>query len=181
MSRRTSLAKFLAIVAVLGLAISCAPAGAPAPEGKEAAPKPAAPAATPAPKTMAKLVFAKGYGGHDTFIPRLETADRKSDLELLYDYLVGSTPDLKLTVEGGLSKSWTMLPDGNGWTFELKKGIKFHDGSEVTAKDAKFSLECLLKEGSLSTNISYFKKALDKVDLIDDYTFTVHTKGRRVL
>jgi peptide/nickel transport system substrate-binding protein len=34
-----------------------------------------------------------------------------------------------------------MSPDALTWTFYLRKGIKFHDGVELTAKDVKFSID----------------------------------------
>src|SRR5258708_15718118 len=40
-----------------------------------------------------------------------------------------------------LAESYTASADGKTWTFNLKKGVKFHDGSEVTAHAAIYRLE----------------------------------------
>lgn len=40
-----------------------------------------------------------------------------------------------------LSPSWSTTPDGLSWTFKVRSGVKFHDGTPVTPEDVKFSLE----------------------------------------
>ncbi len=65
-------------------------------------------------------------------------------LKLLYDPLVGTTADGKLSPDHGLTTKWERTPDGLTWTFHLRKGVKFHDGMELTAKDVKFSIEQLI-------------------------------------
>jgi peptide/nickel transport system substrate-binding protein len=49
-----------------------------------------------------------------------------------------------------LAKSWQISPDGKTYTFELQKGVKFHNGREMEAKDVKYSLERIMnpKTGS---------------------------------
>ncbi len=40
-----------------------------------------------------------------------------------------------------LARSWTVSPDGLGYTFHLEPGARFHDGTPVTSRDVAFSLE----------------------------------------
>lgn len=40
-----------------------------------------------------------------------------------------------------LAESWTSTPDAKTWTFKIRKGVKFHDGREMTAEDAVATLE----------------------------------------
>lgn len=47
-------------------------------------------------------------------------------------------------ISPGVAKSWYLEDDNLTWVFNLKKGIKFHNGKEVTSEDVKFSLERLL-------------------------------------
>ena len=61
-------------------------------------------------------------------------------LSMIFDYLVGTTPDGQPSREGGLATRWESSPDFKRWTFYLRKGVKFHNGDEVTAEDVKFSI-----------------------------------------
>jgi peptide/nickel transport system substrate-binding protein len=60
----------------------------------------------------------------------------------VYDFLVRPLPGGEL--EPSLAESWTVSPDGKVYTFALRKGVKFHDGSELTAEDVVFSTDRLL-------------------------------------
>lgn len=59
----------------------------------------------------------------------------------VFDTLVAWTaPDFK-QLEGRLAASWTISPDGKEFTFKLRPGVKFQDGTPFDAAAVKFSLE----------------------------------------
>ncbi|MCH7777591.1 MAG: ABC transporter substrate-binding protein [Gemmatimonadetes bacterium] len=59
----------------------------------------------------------------------------------IYGKLVNFDPnDLDAGYGPDLAESWTVSDDGKTITFTMRKGVKFHSGNPVTAKDAEFSL-----------------------------------------
>ena len=85
----------------------------------------------------------------------------------LYDPLV--FPDPKKTLKPWIAESWDVSSDGKIYTFKVRKGIKFHDGSEVTAEDVAFSMERLLATGGQSA--TYFKAIKPgTTKMLDKYT-----------
>ncbi len=66
-------------------------------------------------------------------------------LENVYDTLV--QPGEDLTMEPALAESWETSEDLLTWTFTLREGVTFHDGSELDAGDVVASFERIAEEG----------------------------------
>lgn len=66
----------------------------------------------------------------------------------VYEGLVRWTPDMK--VEPALATSWKRVPEG--FLFEIRKGVKFHEGETLTADDVVFSIERALTPQSQFKN-----------------------------
>ena len=88
-----------------------------------------------------ELTIVMSAWGSETLVPSSETGKGMDYMKLLYDPIFGSTPDGRLSREHGIAEKWEMSPDGLTWTITIRRGAKFHDGVEVTAKDVKFSME----------------------------------------
>ncbi len=67
-------------------------------------------------------------------------------LSRVFDGIVETNFDTT-EVEPALAESWTVSPDGKTWTFKLRKGVRFHDGVELTAADVVFNLEAAFTPG----------------------------------
>lgn len=49
-----------------------------------------------------------------------------------------------------LAESWTVAPDALTYTFQLRRGVRFHNGRELTADDVRYSFERLLRADTAS-------------------------------
>lgn len=77
-------------------------------------------------------------------------------------------------VEPMAAESWTASPDGMVWTFKIRKGIAFDDGTPLDARAVKFSFERVLKIGKgPADNIG----AISTIDVVDDYTVKIALKS----
>ncbi len=119
--------------------------------------------------------------GNQIPIPYLETSHGNDYIQLLYDSLVCCTPDGKFSTELSLANKWEMNPDGLSWTFSIRKGVKFHDGVELTAKDVKFSIEQMMLPDSSSGDAIFIRKELKGVEIKDPYTIVLRCKTPNVL
>lgn len=78
-------------------------------------------------------------------------------LENVYDTLV--EPDENLEMQPALAQSWQVSPDQLTWTFRLRPGVTFHDGSPLTADDVVFSYRRIIDEEL--TNVDKFSAVTD--------------------
>jgi len=105
---------------------------------------------------------------------------------MVYDALINwdmSQGDKPSGLIPGLAESWSVDPmDKTKWTFNLRKGVKFHDGSEFNADAVIFNFDKLLdkdspqfsaRQGSL---VNFRIPSIKSYKKIDDYTveFTTH-------
>jgi peptide/nickel transport system substrate-binding protein len=78
---------------------------------------------------------------------------------------------------GDLAESWTISKDGLLYTFKLHKGVKFHDGSEMTSRDVKASYDKIIKPpaGVTSLRASAYQSVV-AVEAPDPHTVTFKLK-----
>lgn len=85
-----------------------------------------------------------------------------------YEGLTARGKDLK--IEPALAEKWEISADGLKWRFFLRKGVKFHDGSDFTADDVIFSADRVRAQGSnFTTRIPTSAKFVK----VDDHTVDV--------
>src|SRR5258705_8549418 len=71
--------------------------------------------------------------------PHLSVAFASSNyFEHVYSGLIRF--NAKMELEGELASSWD-IPDPQTYVFKLRKGIKFHNGREMTSEDVRYSIE----------------------------------------
>jgi peptide/nickel transport system substrate-binding protein len=90
----------------------------------------------------------------------------------LFDPLVSMND--KLEVEPGIAESWKAISP-EVWEFRLRKGVKFHDGTELTAEDVKFTMDRVTDPKVDSVWWSRMRW-LAETKVIDRYTVRIRTE-----
>ncbi len=184
--------KRIGVLSILGVATLLFALGCGASEPEEsavpAAPAPApatapAPAAAPAPveaepmgvpsKTSSGEIVVAIDTVHDSADTRIGSRPVWQQYKTLsHDMLLDVDP-VKGTLIPGVAESWESSPDGLAWTFNLRKGMNFQDGHEVTAEDVKFGFEWQLSEPGNCCAVRYLDIVSD-IEIVDDYTVIWH-------
>jgi peptide/nickel transport system substrate-binding protein len=86
--------------------------------------------------------------------------------ELLFNGLVYI--DKTYTPQPDLAESWEN-PDDKTWVFKLRKGVKFHNGQELTAEDVKYTYESILNK-EFAAPMAAFYAPIQSIEVVDDYT-----------
>jgi peptide/nickel transport system substrate-binding protein len=82
--------------------------------------------------------------------------------------------DEKLRVEPRLALSWELL-DPLTWKLILRRGVKFHDGTELTAEDIAFSLNRARSVPNSPAPWTSFVRAAKTFEVADKHTLIIHT------
>jgi peptide/nickel transport system substrate-binding protein len=104
------------------------------------------PSAGEAPRSGGELVFPvpsepPSYDGH-----REETFGLIHPIAPFYNTLLRVDPNDKSGTKpaASIAESWTTSSDGKTYTFKIRRGVKFHDGSDLTARDVKASYDKII-------------------------------------
>ena len=101
-------------------------------------------------------------------------AGTKEILFNIYEGLV--KPDEEGNLNDAVAESHSISEDGKVYTFKLRNGVKFHDGTTVTAEDVKYSIErCAGINGDGTPLVEAFSN-VDKVEIPDESTIDIYLK-----
>jgi len=75
-----------------------------------------------------------------------------------------------------LAESWRVIDDTT-WEFKLRRGVRFHDGSEFTAQDFVYSVCRISSILNSPSGFSVYTRGIDRIDTPDPHTLIVHTAG----
>jgi peptide/nickel transport system substrate-binding protein len=113
-------------------------------------------------------------GGPDSIDPHFTaTGTHAETLKHIYDTLTWSGDGLE--IEPRLATSWKAINDTT-WEFKLRPGVKFHDGSDLTAEDVKFSITRMQTPMGPNPTTIYVRRVKD-VQIPDPLTVRVVTDG----
>ena len=137
-------------------------------------------AAAQAPKTLIIAIGADQTGMDPQTVQNNESGFVMSTI---YDSIVNYKPGSS-EVGPGLAESWTISPDGKVYTFKIRRGVKFHDGTPMNARTVAEDIDrainpnnpcyVLNRKGVDTYDDFTFGSAKDgtvaKMDVVDDYT-----------
>lgn len=164
MKRLTMLSTALCMV--LALLVACGPAETPEPtQAPETAPTaaPAGETAAPAAKErLLRITFS-----WPLYADPAVGSDYASSTALANVYETLIFPNAEAGVDPWLAESWDISDDGLTYTFHLREGVKFHDGSELVASDVVYSYNRLKTIGE---GYAYLVSGVADIQAPDDYT-----------
>lgn len=181
----TTLRLSAALLASLALLLAaCAPAAPPAPAASSPS-APARPQAAPAP-AVTPTPAGPRYGGTIKVLMGAEPAcldtykcsNAQSYQAPAYNLLVQYDSNEGRTIVPDLAESWQVSPDGRAYTFKVRQGVKFHDGTPWTAEDVYFNLDRIVHplKGDVAQMAWALTPATDKIERVDDSTVRVQLK-----
>lgn len=176
---RISRRQFLRISTLLGMSAGMAACAAPTEAPTEVAPEaPAVEAEAPAAPTGGIK-----RGGTFSRAMELQQIDHPARFSWVQQYNVIRQVAEQLTETGNdnitrpyLLESWEASEDVTTWTLNLRQGIKFNNGDELTSADVKFNFEQWLDPdvGSSILSLMSYLSSADDVEVVDDYTLIMH-------
>jgi peptide/nickel transport system substrate-binding protein len=166
--RYQALLKILGVVVVLGLLISaCAAPATPAPPEEAASPSPPEEAPTPAAaeENVATYAMVTSFADID---PSISFSDDLVVTSNAYETLVRyNPPGSEEMLSPGLATSWESNENGTEWTFQLREGVKFHDGTDFNAEAVKYSIDRTM---GMAMGASYIWDPVEEIEVVEDYT-----------
>src|SRR5712692_5677367 len=129
------------------------------------------------------LTVAVATFGNERWLPNLYVGAEDVVLKPLWGNLLSR--DGKGNLIPMLAERWEVLDAGRTWKFHLRKGVRFHNGSEVTAEDVKFTFASIAREGSANSLAPEFRQ-IKSMEIEGPYTITLRfekpfvTFGNRV-
>lgn len=114
---------------------------------------------------VAPSTLVYGSGDYTRINPAL---DEHGEINvLIFDGLTANGADS--SIEPRLAESWDYDEATCTYTFNLVKGVKWHDGEDFMADDVKFTVEVIMNPENESENASNFED-VEEITVIDDYT-----------
>ena len=131
------------------------------------------PAPTPTPTlTLKKTVIYASLSEMTTADPSTEFSNSILWLPLVYETLAWYDPFEDKHIPA-LAERWESNPEGTIWTFYIRRGAKFHDGSPVNAEAVALSINRTI---TLGQGAAYIWEPVERIEVVDEYTVRFYLK-----
>lgn len=117
------------------------------------------------------LIYARGSDSISLDPALIDDGESAKVVNQVYEGLLTYKPG-NTEIQPALATEWAVSQDGKEYTFKLRQGVKFHDGSPLNASAVKFSIERQMPPNDI-TNMPYADFSfgmIEKIDAIDDST-----------
>jgi peptide/nickel transport system substrate-binding protein len=91
---------------------------------------------------------------------------------LVYDSLIGYAQE-DLSPVAGLAESWQESADGRTWTYRIRSGVTWSDGTPLTARDAAYTFTRIIDGDAEQTNYGGFVASMVSAEAPDDTTLVI--------
>jgi peptide/nickel transport system substrate-binding protein len=176
---------FISLLTVFSmLVVACAPAATQAPEVEEPeAPEVEEPEVEepedeePMDEEPAEREIVGSYAQSEDFLTLDPSVGMAMEMVLFVNLYEGLTYTPEYDTQLALpllATDWEANEDGTEWTFNLREGVKFHDGTDFTAEAVKYSYERTLR---MAMGGSYILDPIAQegaIEVVDDYTIRFH-------
>lgn len=138
---------------------------------------------TPPDGLSGTLVWGHSETSQRLDVHTLQTAASSRFLRSVHESLVGLSEDLVPTTDPttnspGLAADWEVSEDRLSYTFTLREGVTFHDGSELTSDDVVYSFERIMDPDTGAANRNTFEVGgesnVEAIEAPDDMTVEIH-------
>ncbi len=123
------------------------------------------------------LIFAQGADPRGLDPALVDDGESSKVIVNIYEGLIKYAKD-STKLEPCLAESWDVSPDGLTYTFHLRQGVKFHDGTPFNAEAVKFNIERQMK-GTATEDMTYADFVygyVTKVEAADENTVVITLK-----
>ena len=125
--------------------------------------------AAPSDASGVEFVYANPYGFGD-LDPSSAFSNENTILQNLYETLTQlADPEASDEVSGVLAESWSSNADATEWTFKIREGVTFHDGTPLTAGAVRDSLQRTI---DLGLGAAFILSSVESMEVPDDHTLT---------
>ena len=129
-------------------------------------------------------VFVHSLGGEPESLDPAATTDGgfgNRAIIQMYDFLVDIPPDSAdpvpmIATEVPTKENGLVSPDGLTYTFPIRQGVKFHDGTDLNADDVKFSWDRVMTMNLPEGQASKLTDLVESTRVVDPYRFEVKIK-----
>ena len=116
------------------------------------------------------------------WIPAAKTLDPHYSVEFSERYVCYMVFNTLVSLDKGfnvvpeLARAWQVSPDGKRVTFQLQRGVKFHDGTDFNAEAVKWNIERILDPQNKSPQRAPLEPAIASVTVVDPNTVAIDLK-----